>query len=61
MNSPSEITTVLRRLRDRKSVPLVLMREHKEMNITVTIEEGRSWTVPGTPRMIFGDTVRLLE
>ena len=62
VNSPSEITTVLRRLRDRKSVPLVLMRDHKEMNITVSVEEGRSWQMPpGAPRMIFGDTVRLLE
>jgi len=61
VNSPSEITTVLRRLRDKKSVSVVLMRDHKEMNITVSIEEGRSWTIPGAPRMIFGDTVRLLE
>jgi serine protease Do len=60
VSSPSEITTVLRRLQDKKTVPVMIMREHKEMTMNVTVDEGRSqWDFRMPPRIVFGDRIKL--
>jgi serine protease Do len=60
VSSPSQITTVLRRLQDKKTVPVVVMREHKEMTMNVTVDEGRSqWDFRNPPRIVFGDRIKL--
>jgi serine protease Do len=42
VGSPSEITTILRRVRGHKSVPVVLTRDHKEMTLNIEVDENRS-------------------
>jgi serine protease Do len=42
VGSPSEITSVLRRIQGRQSVPIVLVRDHKEMTVNAEVDRDRS-------------------
>jgi S1-C subfamily serine protease len=42
ITNPREISSVLRHLRDKKTFPVVLVRNKKEMTLTVTIEDHGS-------------------
>jgi serine protease Do len=48
--SPREVTNAMREARNagRKTFPLVLMREHKEMTVSVTLEDPQ--VAPPKPR-----------
>ena len=61
VGSPSEITSILRRVRDHQSVPVVLVRDHKEMTVNVDVQEGRSeWDdLFQNGRRFFGQPIKL--
>jgi serine protease Do len=42
--SPREITSAIRGLRSKKTFPVTLLRNHKEMTVSVTLEESRPAT-----------------
>ena len=46
VTSPGEVSSAVRSARSRKSFPIELMRDHREMTITVTIDEDRSERAP---------------
>ena len=46
VSSPGEVSSAVRAARSKKSFPIDLMRDHREMSITVTIDEDRSERAP---------------
>jgi serine protease Do len=42
VTTPGEITSVMRSLEGKTSVPIVLLRDHREMTVTATLESDRS-------------------
>ena len=42
--SPREITSATRSLRSKKTFPVTVIRNHKEMTVSVTLEESRPAT-----------------
>jgi serine protease Do len=56
VSTPNEVTSALRSLRDKKTtVPIVVMRDHKETTLTATIDEDRSdWDMPVQRRIATG-------
>jgi serine protease Do len=42
VGSPSELSSAIRLSSSKKTFPIEVMRDHKEMSINVTIEDGRS-------------------
>jgi serine protease Do len=53
VSTPNEVTSALRSLREKKTtVPIVVIRDHKETTLSATIDEDRSdWDMP-VPRRI---------
>jgi S1-C subfamily serine protease len=48
VTTPGEITSVVRSLETKKSVPIVFLRDHREMTVTATMESDRSDWFPAT-------------
>jgi serine protease Do len=44
VTAPREVTSAIRDLRSKKTFPLTVIRNHKEMTVSVTLEETRSTT-----------------
>ena len=52
VSTPNEITAAIRSLQDRKTnVPIVVVRDRKEITLTATIDEDRSDWDPEAPRI----------
>ncbi len=50
VTTPGEISSVLRSLEGKKSFPIVLLRDHKEMTVNATLEsENSDFPAPGRP------------
>lgn len=51
--TPNEVTSAIRSMREKKTFPVVVLRDHKETAMSVTVEEDRSdWDIPVPPRRI---------
>jgi serine protease Do len=51
VTTPGEITSVVRSLEAKKSVPIVLLRDHREMTVSATLESDRSdWFPAARPK-----------
>lgn len=62
VTSPSEISAAIRKIKDKATVPVVLLRDKKEMTVSATIEGDKSgWDGPGPAIRISGQprSVRL--
>jgi serine protease Do len=45
--SPADVTSAIHSAKDKKSLPIVVMRDHKEVTLTASIDEDRSdWDWP---------------
>lgn len=59
VGTPSEISSAIRSQREKKTVPIVVLRDHKETTLTATIEDDRSdWDMPA-PRKMAGRPSKL--
>ncbi len=60
VSQPQEITRALRTLQAKKTFPVIVMRNHKEVTLSVTLEEprttGSSITIPQRVRAEDGET-----
>ena len=60
VSQPQEITRALRTLRTKKTFPVVVTRNHKDVTLSVTLEEprttGSSFTIPQRVRVDSGET-----
>jgi serine protease Do len=60
VSQPQEITRALRTLRTKKTFPVVVTRNHKDVSLSVTLEEprttGSSFTIPQRVRVESGET-----
>jgi serine protease Do len=55
--TPREITAAIRNLKDKRTFPVTVWRNHKEMTLSVTIEADRSEATPRFPaRTVSADT-----
>jgi C-terminal processing protease CtpA/Prc len=62
VTSPGEVSAAIRKLKDKATVPVVLLRDKKELTVNATIEGDKSgWDGPGPAIRISGQprTVRL--
>lgn len=60
VTSPGEISSALRSARGKKSIAILLMRDHKEMTVTAAIDENHSqWFYFPEPLTMPGRNVRL--
>jgi len=59
--SPRDIQAALRSKRSQESVPLTIVRERKEMNVSVTIEDARPPRPPAPParRVVRDDSIKM--
>ncbi len=58
VTTPNELSSAIRSASSKKTFPIDLMRDHKEMSITVTVEDGRSDRVIPRVRAV-GNGVKL--
>lgn len=60
VSQPQEITRALRTLQTKKTFPVIVMRNHKEVTLSVTLEAprttGTSITIPQRVRLEYGET-----
>ncbi|MCC6857205.1 MAG: PDZ domain-containing protein [Bryobacterales bacterium] len=55
VTSPREISSTLRAARSKKTFPVTLMRDRKEMTLTVTVEEAESFRGEAAPVIWSGE------
>jgi len=60
VSQPQEITRALRTLQTKKTFPVIVVRNHKEMTLSVTLDEprttGSTITIPRPVRSDYGET-----
>jgi serine protease Do len=60
VSQPQEITRALRPLQTKRTFPVIVMRNHKEVTLSVTLEEprttGSSITIPQRVRVEYGES-----
>jgi len=60
VSQPQEVTRALRALREKKTFPVIVVRNHKEMTLSVTLEAprttGSSTSSPWAVRAEDGET-----
>ncbi|MBS1874795.1 MAG: PDZ domain-containing protein [Acidobacteria bacterium] len=57
--SPGDVTSAIHTAKDRKSLAIVIMRDHHEMTVTASIDDDRSdWGAPA-PRRVSGQAIKM--
>ena len=57
--SPGEVTSAIHSAKDRKALPIVILRDRREMTVTATIDDDRSdWGIPA-PRRVSGRSIKM--
>lgn len=57
--SPGDVTSAIHSAKDKKALAIVILRDHKEMTVTASIDDDRSdWGTP-MPRRVSGRAIRM--
>jgi serine protease Do len=59
VTTPRGITTAIRNLKDKRTFPVIVSRNHKEMTLSVTIDADRSERAPRFPARMVGADAQL--